>query len=241
MKLSEINPEEVQIEEVEAPAAAPLRLSDLSPDEVQIDDPGFGPTADGKMRNPLEVDWLGAIKNEFTKPLDPSAKAALANPMTQMLAGEAAGPLIGAGARAVGNFATRLATSPIPKKIADATNMVGKVKGIASNLAGEFSESMGPRSKQVVDFISGLAGRKAAYAIPGSNFAQGVSDTARGVEVAQKGLVWVLDNAPQKLGKYAGVLKKAAQAGPAAMATTNFLLQQSDPEYQRVLKENANQ
>ncbi len=42
--------------------------------------------------------------------------------------------------------------------------------------------------------------------------------------------------APEKLGKFAPVLQRAAERGSQAVAATNFMLQQSDPEYRAFLK-----
>lgn len=244
MRLSEINPEEVVIEdEVAAPAP---KLSEIDPAEIQPDDdPGFGKTADGSMRNPLDVDWIGAIKNEFTKPLDPSAKAALGNPAVMQLAGQAGASAIGAGLSKVTPvfkaISERFATSPLPSKISEATNVVGKGKTIAEKFVGSIGESLPGGAKKAMDVFSGVAGRKAAYSNPVTGVPQLISDSARAVSGAQKGVAWILDNAPDKLGKFAGILQKAKAAGPSAFATANFLLQSKNPEYQEILKKANNQ
>lgn len=231
-------------------------------------DPGFGPTADGSMRNPLDVDWIGAIKNEFTKPMDPSAKAALENPLMGA-AGPAASAAVGAGGNVAKHIATRFATSPLPKKVSDATNVVGAAKGMAGKFLGLAGDNLPPAAKRITDLVSGTIGRKAAYSNPVTAIPQGISDVAKGVTFAQKGMATALDKgaplisgatkavgaaagaasakplvnrmleeSPDRLGKFAPALQSAAQRGESALASTHFLLSQSDPEYQAIMKEN---
>jgi hypothetical protein len=45
----------------------------------------------------------------------------------------------------------------------------------------------------------------------------------------------LLQTNPQALGKYAKPLSDAIARGPAALASTNFLLQQTDPEYRKLV------
>lgn len=49
----------------------------------------------------------------------------------------------------------------------------------------------------------------------------------------------VLSTAPEALGQYAPVLRSAAARGNAAFATTNYLLQQSDPGFQQIMRQVA--
>lgn len=57
------------------------------------------------------------------------------------------------------------------------------------------------------------------------------------VQGAQKGVAWALDHTPEALGKFAPVLQKAAErGGSSAVATTDFLLSQKNPEYQEIKK-----
>lgn len=243
MKLSDINPDEIEAVEPAAPTPA-MRLSEVNPSDIEStapSDPGFGPTADHKMRNFKDIDWFGAVKNEFTKPLDPSAKAALGNPFLTTLAGEAAGPLISAAAKPIGSIASkiaeRFATSPLPGKIADATNVVGKTKGFAQKILGPAMKEMGPTASKVFDSISGFEGRKLAYSNPLTAIPQAVSDASKAVGGAQKATAWIMDNAT----KFAPVLQKAAAAGPSALATTSFILQQRDKDYQDLVKKHNEQ
>ena len=42
----------------------------------------------------------------------------------------------------------------------------------------------------------------------------------------------------EKMGKYSQVLNQAKQKSPQALAVTNYVLSQSDPEYQRMMRTN---
>lgn len=50
----------------------------------------------------------------------------------------------------------------------------------------------------------------------------------------------VLQHNPQALGRYAKTLGDALARGPAALASTNFLLQQTDPEYRKLIHGDTN-
>jgi len=47
----------------------------------------------------------------------------------------------------------------------------------------------------------------------------------------------MVKNAPEQFGKYASVLQQAANRGGTSLAATNYVLQQSDPEYRQRMKE----
>lgn len=196
-------------------------------------DKGFGPTADGSLRNPLEVDWMGAIKDSFTPKDDVIGGTPFDNPLFASAVPGGVGAAVGKGAV---NVAQKAATSPLPGKIADATNVAGKVKSFIGNkLSGPAGAMKGILPEGVADFASGAAARAATYKTPLAPI-QAISDSARLVQGGQKGVAWMLDNAPQKLGKFAAPLKAAADRGGTALATTSFLLSQSDPEFQEIMK-----
>ncbi len=46
----------------------------------------------------------------------------------------------------------------------------------------------------------------------------------------------ILKTAPERLGKFAGPLRDAEMRGPAARATTHFILQETQPEYRELMK-----
>lgn len=202
---------------------------------------GFYASGRYRVKDPLSPsEWVKSIKHEFTKPLDPSAAAAVNGPLGY-LAGQVAGnaataKALGAVSGTVKTGMEKFATSPLPKKISDATNVVAKGKGFASKIFDSIGDEMGPQAKKVMDFIGSVGGRKAAYSNPISGVPQAVSDASKVVQGAQKGAAWLLDNAPDKLGKFASVLSKAKAQGGTALATTEFLLSQKDPEYQEVMK-----
>lgn len=241
-------------------------------------DKGFGPTADGSIRNPLQTDWLGAIKNEITKKPSAGSLSVGANPLMNVSAPAGAIPAVAE------NLAMKAATSPLPRQVSDATNMVGHAKGIAGMVAKAIGAKL-PASG-MADLATGVAGRVAAYKNPWTVVPQAVSDAAKGVQVVQKGASKLLDavpSLPAKAAQVASGVGGAALAGnmastfmgkPAAdsdkevsdkiltpkqeqaiagskfapaldaaskrsqngFAATHFILQQSNPEYQELLK-----
>lgn len=197
--------------------------------------------AEEPNKDPLTLGfWADAVKNEFTKPLDPSASAALSNPLMGAFspaAGAAAGAAVSGLGRGAVNAAEKFATSPLPGKISDATNMVGAAKGLFSKAIGAAGESLPPVAKKAADLFSGGIGRSAAYSNPFTAAPQAISDSARVVKGAQGIVAKMLDSSPEKLGKFATVLKSAAEKGPSALATTEFILSKTDPAYQKLMKE----
>lgn len=112
----------------------------------------------------------------------------------------------------------QISTSPIPGKIANATNVIGKSKDLASRLLDRFGDSVPEGVKRVADVVSGAAGRAAVYKTP-LGLIQGVSDTSKAVSGAQKGAAWLLDKTPQQLTP---LLKKSS---PAAIGLLESLIQ----------------
>lgn len=173
------------------------------------------------QKNPMDVNWFGAAKkkfgDEFFSGDGKSQSMSVAdNPLlTTSAVPQAAGGAAAAGLSKVGNFirsgAERFATSPLPGQIASKTDLAGRVG-------------------------SNVLGRVAAYSTPGAKYIQGVSDSMRGVQGAQKGVAWALDNTPEALGKFANILRQATQHSASGLATADFLMSQSNPEYQELKK-----
>lgn len=113
------------------------------------------------------------------------------------------------------NVALRAATSPIPDKISKATNVVGGLKGKLGTFVGAVGDSLPPAAQKTIDLVSGAIGRKAAYSNPVTGIPQAISDTAKGVSFAQKGLAAGLDKVPNITNQVAPVVKTAAGLGVA--------------------------
>lgn len=80
--------------------------------------------------------------------------------------------------------------------------------------------------------------------IPGGR----IADKLISPKTAQKGTAAVFDkvgdllkSAPERFGKFAGPLREAELRGPAALATTQFILQQTQPEYRELMREIDNE
>lgn len=85
-------------------------------------------------------------------------------------------------------------------------------------------------------FSGSVPGRIARHAIPGSQKLADVLQTTP--EVVRGGAQMTLKTIEAlgpRLGKYQGILRSAAERGGSAIATTSFLLQQQDPEFQKLM------
>lgn len=198
------------------------------------------------QNNPMDVDWMQALKDTATKGLHPDATemTVASNPLLMMsgVPGQAAASLASKGASAIAKpaaeLAERVATSPLPEQIANATNVTGHIKDFAGKILPKISENLPEGAmRSFTDVATGALGRKAAYSNPLTAIPQGISDVAQVASKGQKGLAWMLDNAPQRLGKFLPVLKSAAARGTDALATTSFILQQTEPEFQQIVKD----
>jgi hypothetical protein len=91
----------------------------------------------------------------------------------------------------------------------------------------------------------GGLGDVAATAVAGGNPLGAVARRAIAPRLGSTGAVGldklgdILKASPQAFGKYAGVLQQASMRGSNGLAATNFLLQQTDPEYRMILNQVA--
>jgi hypothetical protein len=200
-------------------------LAQIAGEKPQDSGPWFEAGPVRIEKSPLDVDWVAAAKDKWNQP----------NPNTNPLLAEAAAGPIAAGLSKVGSMALggleRAATSPLPKAVADATNVTGKVKSFAANALKVLPE-MSPGTQKIADFISGAAGRNAAYSNPVTAVPQAISDSARVVQGGQKSLAWILDHTPEVLGKAGSALKTIAAQTPGGLSTADFIMSQTNPEYQ---------
>lgn len=236
MKLSDLNPEDVEAQD--SGGGSGLKLSDVNPNDVELVAPPQ--ESHGHDFDPIHIDgpkqsvWQ-SVKDRFTK-MDPSARAAINGPLGYM-AGPVAGDALAAKAISAGTGALeRFATSPVPSKVSDATNVVGHGKDFVDKFLHLNADKLNPAVRSGLDAISGAVGRKAAYSNPVTAVPQGISDVAKGVTYAQKGAAYLLDKTPEVLGQYLPAIKSAASKGPTALAATEFLLQQTSPGFQEILK-----
>lgn len=231
---------EYSLEELQKMGAKPEEQEEFSIEDLQK--MGAKPVEEKGLISfdgPKQSLWE-AIKGEFTKPLDPSAKAALSNPLMSGFSPAVSGA-VGIAGKGLVNAAERFATSPLPKKISDATNVVGGTKGLLGKIGDAVGAKLPDKASKAIDLVTGLLGRKGAYTNPLTGVPQGISDAAKGVQGAQKGVAWLLDNAPQTLGKYGARLQEAAKQGPGALAALDILMQKQDPQYMKLRQEVAQQ
>lgn len=117
----------------------------------------------------------------------------------------------------------------------------GKQKTIEAGLAERLSSEEGNRFIRPTDFLVGGAFGLGGGVLPGA----AAVVAKRGIEKYghQVGAVTldrigkILSRSSLALGPYSGIIRQAIQRGGTAFATTNFLLQQRDPQYRQMIEE----
>ena len=131
-----------------------------------------------------------------------------------------------------------IATNPILGKVGQ-SGPVAMSNNIIKSPAAQAALKYLPIGKDIIDNkalqLGGqITGRVAAYSHPGTAAWQGISDVAK---VAQKSAQITLEHIIPRMGKFAPYLQSAAARGKAALAATDFVLQQTNPEYQAAKKQ----
>lgn len=245
MPLSEAEELELlELEELESGGGAPAAQA---PD---LESPTAAPEMQEPFakRNPLANKIRAALGTDTDSEYFPSEVSSAPRKPVEMtvadnplLSWSGAGTTAAVGAASkslpvMSHIAQKFATHPGPAALEKATNVTGAVKGLMGKASDLFQRAVPENLKPVADFVTGVAGRHAAYSNPVTGFSQGVSDVAKVTKGAQSVVAKLLDSAPARLGKFAPILQQAATRGGQALATTDFLLQQTDPEYQQVKK-----
>ena len=209
--------------------------------------PGMGGASLGKLALQGGMQGLGSSEADLTEGDVGGAALDTAIGTGIGLAGGAAAKQIagmaGKAAPAVKNLAEEAATNPTLTKIGNATDVIGHTKGVANKLANIAMKmpEMPELAKKAIDFGGGVVGRKLAYSNPLTGTAQGISDAAKATQLAGKGVAESLENMIPRMGKYSSVLQQALARGSDSLASTHFVLQQTDPEYSKTYLENAGQ
>lgn len=242
------------------PAQAPATVDDSTPPawddtaEVQEpEDPGLLERLGNGAKQAFN-DTIGSIQaHPFDVSMTPDEKARISSPggvgsATDLMMQATAGPAMGKALGALPNFMKgRQAAAPVAKVLDSGMGASGGLTQAAPVLeqAAPAAAKAKPILDRVADFTDvskmaggGLGAKGLAYFAPGPlKYVQGVSDAARAAQKVKTGAAYLLETAPQKLGKFAPVLKQAADRGGNALSTTDFLLQKTDPEYQQLMKE----
>lgn len=211
--------------------AEELELLELEEAEYQASQKQKGPWAKvGPVtieKNPADVDWLGVVKNEFTKEPPAGSTSVMDNPLLAVSAPAGAATAAGKG---VLSAAEQIATSPLPGKIAKATDMVGRGKSLLGRLGKVLPEVM-PKGAagKVLNAATEVAGRRAAYSNALTGIPQGISDTARVVQAGQKGLAMALDKAPGIAAKLP-LKEMASKLSPVAAGAVAYSAATKGPD-----------
>jgi hypothetical protein len=120
----------------------------------------------------------------------------------------------------------------------------GKLETMGKGLTERLTSEEGNRFIRPTDFLIGGAFGLGGGVVPGV----AAVATKRVVEkyghqvgaVSMDAMSKILKSTPEALGAYAPIISKAIQRGGTSFATTNFLLQQRDPEYRKKMEELSN-
>jgi hypothetical protein len=108
--------------------------------------------------------------------------------------------------------------------------------GGLANKALDVSAQVGEKVNRVLS--NSMTGRMARHVVPG---AQKLADTAEMIPKVTRGAAGLtaaaLEDLGPKLGKFEPILKSAAERGGSALGTADFILQQTEPEYQKIRRE----
>jgi len=152
---------------------------------------------------------------------------------------------IGSGVK---NLIDDVATAPLMKpgienagRFARGVSKVGQVGNAVDDKIDDIVSPLVRTGNSTADALSRTAIKKSAYAVPGAQLAAGAIDAAKltpsVAQFAAKGLANGLESMIPRMGKFTPVLASAVERGGSALAATNFVLQQSNPEYREMLKQ----
>lgn len=220
---------------------------------------GLGYAA-GQEAGALGKHYLFGDELPSTDPYDQATR--VAGNVVEGAAGQLAGPAAGAVLSKAGGL-MRKATRPITSKVMSVIkDLAGKraapvvppepnfllgavpraeatvaAPGMASQLLDK-AKSAGTSMNQ--GFSGSAYGKVARHLIPGAQKAADILETAPGMIQGTASLtVDTVEALAPKFGRFAGQLKEAASRSASALATTDFLLQQQEPEYQKMKKDLA--
>jgi hypothetical protein len=234
-----------------ADALRKMSLSNLVSDYVARRDAERKANAEAKKRSPIAY-GAGQFGGSAATALVPGGAAAkligmgaaegLGSSEADLTKGEVVNAALDTGKGASTGFvASRLpgvkrgleevATNPQIAKVA-AVNPGGRVADAVMKRLGLSLEEV----PGMGGAVGNLAKRAAGHWVPGAHWAQKASDAAAVVQKGATIAVETIDKIAPKLGKYGPMLLEAASRGGSSLATTNFLLQQTDPEYQEIVK-----
>lgn len=154
--------------------------------------------------------------------------------------GGATGLAFAGAGKIAGKLAGKLTPAVKPERFADPYLPVQEAPAVGAKAA----QFVGNAGKKVGEFFEGLGSvPKAAMSVATGGKSNMINRAAkiaeRAPELVKKGALIsaeTIDMLAPQLGKFGPILVEAAQRGGNSLATTNFLLQQTDPEYQEALK-----
>jgi hypothetical protein len=139
-----------------------------------------------------EIGRLGEhylLGDELPQESPKSAALRVAGNLAEGASGELLGPIL---TKAGPELVERFATSAIPGRIENMTNVAGAAENAMSRLAGKIGRGVSDKLGNAADLLAGLSTRGVVYQTPLAPI-QGISDTAKAVGLAQRGVTNLLD------------------------------------------------
>ena len=192
-------------------------------------------TARGAKNIPLQE--AQALKQELGKAANWKNNVVVTD--KENIARQAYGIVSGAIDEATEKGAKRIEAEGLPELLKASKQKYASSMSAEKLLENKFAREQGNKLFGLTDTIAGaggltMGGPMAMALVAGKKVADRylMSSSAVGADKVSK----LLKQAPQRLGKYAPVLEKAAARSPHSLAVTNYLMSKSDPEYQKTIK-----
>lgn len=207
-------------------------------------DSGIDPATGKSIYNNIPMSEAQALKNELKSvaypkgkaPIDPSAKQLMAQDAVRTV-DEA---MMQSAEGASGKLGADMADAFKKSKSQYGTGIEAE-KLLMNKQAGEKTTNPLKTVSNMVDVgavaaapftggesLKGLLGKKLVEAAAGKRH--------QVIAIGADKLSKLIENNPEKLGKFANVLSSAAKRGPKALAAANLVLQNRDPEYGDMVK-----
>lgn len=196
--------------------------------------------------NPMAVGagaGLGTSDADLTDPTMGNIASAAGDTLKGGALGFAGGKLADS---AVSGLKSATSFDPFTKELSLAPSLSGPLES-AGRAIQEYSAPAakmiaGPVGTAVASGVGLGAGGPMGFVA--SNYAKSMAKPyiEKGTKLGLDKIGQIVEQSPEALGKFAGVLKSAAQRGSEGVAATHFILQQTSPEYRETLDKafNAN-
>lgn len=143
--------------------------------------------------------------------------------------------------RSVQEGADNLGIPGLKEELGQAKNLYGNSKTAENLLENKYAREQGNKMFGLTDTItgagiaSGVDAPAALATVTGKKALERYGHNIGALSLDKIGDY--VSQSPQLFGKFAPLLQQAAQRGPTAVGATNFILQQTQPEYQKLMQD----